>query len=145
MSEYVKVVNANDPYDDPQAVEQIMDPSTQEPFPDGQSYYYPGQNITQGGVTATFTNDFSLNCKEAEDILKEFVPHRFLPPERLIILTDGTCGSTCASFTKIAQEAEKATFVGAGGLWGQPMGSCFFVYLFVCGARVCVHMCIAHD
>jgi hypothetical protein len=50
-----------------------------------------------------------------------FRPARFVPPEKLVILTDGTCGSACASFTKIPQEAKKATFVGAGGIWNEGM------------------------
>lgn len=44
----------------------------------------------------------------------------------------GTCGSTCASFTKIPQEAGKATFVGAGGLWKEAMDVSSFAGGFVC-------------
>ena len=55
-----------------------------------------------------------------------------MPPEKLIILTDGTCGSTCASFTKIPQEAGLATFIGVGGLWGEPMDVSSFAGGFVC-------------
>ena len=61
-----------------------------------------------------------------------FRPPKFMPPEKLVILTDGTCGSTCASFTKIPQEASKATFVGAGGLWMQSMDVSSFAGGFVC-------------
>lgn len=48
------------------------------------------------------------------------------------LLSDGTCGSTCSSFTKIPQEAGKATFVGAGGLWGESMDVASFGGGFVC-------------
>jgi len=109
-----------------------MDPATQESFVDGKAYYYPGVNVTQGGVRSWRTNPFVLDCREAEAMPVGFVPPRFMTPDRLIILTDGTCGSTCASFTKIAQEASKATFVGAGGLWGQPMDVSSFAGGFVC-------------
>jgi len=34
-----------------------------------------------------------------------------MPPNKLIILTDGTCGSTCATFTKIPQEAGEKLLV----------------------------------
>ncbi len=44
------------------------------------------------------TNWFSLNCQEAEVLPKingiVFRPPKFMPPEKLVILTDGTCGST---------------------------------------------------
>ena len=38
----IQVVNAPDPYPNPQDVEQILNPSTQQPFEDGHAYYYPG-------------------------------------------------------------------------------------------------------
>ena len=120
-------------YIDPQAVEPILDPTTQKPFTDGRAYYYPGRNVTQGGVENWRTNFFALNCQEAEAMpANGFRPPKFMDPEHLIILTDGTCGSTCASFTKIPQEAGKATFVGAGGLWDQSMDVSSFAGGFVC-------------
>ena len=132
MDAYINVVNAPDPYPDPEKVEQILDRSTQKAFPDGRAYYYPGRNVTMGGVSSWRTNYFSLNCTEAEAMPKGFKPKKYMPPEKLIILTDGTCGSTCASFTKIPQEAGKATFVGAGGIWGVGMDVSSFAGGFVC-------------
>jgi hypothetical protein len=133
MTTYIDVVNAPNPYPDPQAVEQILDRATQQPFPDGKAYYYPGRNVTQGGVVSLRTNWFSLDCTEAEAMpANGWVPPRYMPPEKLVILTDGTCGSTCASFTKIPQEHGKATFVGAGGLWDQSMDVSSFAGGFVC-------------
>jgi hypothetical protein len=133
MSTYIDVVNAPNPYPDPAEVEQILDRATQKPFPDGKAYYYPGRNVTQGGVVNWRTNWFSLDCTEAEAMpANGWKPPRFMPPEKLVILTDGTCGSTCASFTKIPQEHGKATFVGAGGLWDQSMDVSSFAGGFVC-------------
>ncbi len=40
---------------------------------------------------------------------------------RVTILTDGLCGSTCCQFATMAREAHAATFVGVGGLWGEPI------------------------
>jgi hypothetical protein len=132
MDAYVAAVNAPDPYPDPEAVEQILDPATQQSFPDGDAYYYPGRNVTQGGQVSWRTNWFALDCREAEALPSGgWVPPAFMPPERLVILTDGTCGSTCASFTKIPQEGRKATFVGAGGLWGEGMDVSAFAGGFV--------------
>ena len=55
-----------------------------------------------------------------------------MPRDRLVILSDGTCGSTCASFTRIAQEAGVATFIGTGGLWKEEMDVASFAGGFVC-------------
>lgn len=133
MDTYIEVVNAPDPYPNPQDVEQILDRATQQAFPDGRAYYYPGRNVTQGGVVSWRTNFFSLNCTQAEAMpTLSFRPSKFLPPDKLIIMTDGTCGSTCASFTKIPQEAGKATFVGVGGIWDEGMDVSSFAGGFVC-------------
>jgi hypothetical protein len=133
MDQYIEAVNSPDPYPIPADVEQILNRDTQEPFVDGRAYYYPGRNVTQGGVTSWRTNAFSLDCREAEALpANGFRPAKFMPADKLIILTDGTCGSTCASFTKIPQEHGKATFVGVGGLWGEGMDVCSFAGGFVC-------------
>lgn len=133
MDQYIAVVNAPDPYPDAHDVEQILNPATQEPYPDGQAYYYPGRNVTQGGVVNWRTNFFALDCREAESLpANGWRPPKFMPKNKLVILTDGTCGSTCASFTKIPQEADKATFVGAGGLWNENMDVSSYAGGFVC-------------
>jgi hypothetical protein len=133
MDAYIATNNKSNPYPDPEMVEQILDQATQESFVDGDAYYYPGRNVTMGGVTSWRTNIFSLDCREAEAMpANGFRPSTFMPPEKLVILTDGTCGSTCASFTKIPQEAGKATFVGAGGLWHEDMDVSSFAGGFVC-------------
>eukprot|EP01040_Poterioochromonas_malhamensis_P015683 gene15683-17598_t len=133
MTQYVEVVNSPDPFYDPEETEVIIDPSTQLPYPDGKSYYYPGRLVTQGGVQHTRTNFFALDCRSAEALpANNWRPPKFMPKDKLIILTDGTCGSTCASFTKIPQEHDKATFVGAGGLWNENMDVSSFAGGFIC-------------
>lgn len=121
MDTYIEVVNSNSGY---------IDKSTGEPYPDGKAYYY-GRNVTQGGVLSQRTNYFSLDCSSMELLPLRFTPTQFLPPDRLIMLTDGTCGSTCACFTKIAKEHDKATLIGAGGLWEQSMDVSSFAGGFV--------------
>lgn len=133
MTSYIETVNAPNPYPDPDAVEQILNPDTQESYNNGEEYYYPGRKVVQGGVESQRTNIFTLDCREAEAMPSNgFKPAKFMPPEKLIMLTDGTCGSTCAAFTKIPQEAGKATFVGAGGIWGDSMDVSSFAGGFVC-------------
>jgi hypothetical protein len=133
MDTYIEVVNSPDPYPNPQEVEQILNRDTQQAFPDGKAYYYPGRNVTQGGKVNWRTNFFSLNCTQAEAMPPStWRPPRFLPADKLVIISDGTCGSTCASFTKIAQEANRATFVGIGGIWDQGMDVASLAGGFVC-------------
>ena len=88
--------------------------------------------MTQGGVVSWRTNSFALDCRQAEALPPNWTPPKFVSAEKLIILTDGTCGSTCASFTKIPQEAGKATFVGAGAIWNEEMDVSSFAGGFVC-------------
>lgn len=124
MDVYINEVNSGEGY---------IDKSTGEPYPDGKSYYY-GRNVTQGGVAHQRTNYFSLDCSGLEKLPLGFTPKRFLAPERLIFLTDGLCGSTCACFTRIPQEQEKATLVAAGGLWDESMDVSSFAGGFVANA-----------
>jgi len=139
MDAFVATNDPTDPYINPQDVEQILDPETQKPYTSAEEWYGDpgdqsgGRIVTMGGVPSLRTNIFTLNCQEAEVLpTPDFAPRKFMSPDKLVILTDGTCGSTCASFTKIAQEAEKATFVGAGGLWDQVLDVSSFAGGFVC-------------
>jgi hypothetical protein len=54
MDAYIEAKNYPDPYPDAEEVEQILDKDTQEAFPDGRAYYYPGRNVTQGGVMSRY-------------------------------------------------------------------------------------------
>ena len=116
MDKYIQAVNSPDPDPVPDENGGIIDKSTGKAFPDGKAYYYPGRNVTQGGQTSWRTNYFSLNCDAAGDLpALDFKPSKFMSPDRLLLVTDGTCGSTCACFTKIPQEHNKATLIGIGG------------------------------
>lgn len=52
-------------------------------------------------------------------------------PERLVVLTDGLCGSTCATFVARLQERARARVVGVGGLKWQALQSQSFAGGFV--------------
>ena len=107
-----------------------VDKSTGEPYKTGEEWYY-GRTVTMGGVEHERTNYFSLDCSAMESLPVGFKPKQFMPPNKLILLTDGTCGSTCACFTKIPSEHGKATLVGAGGLWEESMDVSSFAGGFV--------------
>ena len=90
MDTYIEVANYPDPYPNAADVEQILDRETQKPFVDGRAYYYPGRNVTQGGVQSWRTNIFSLDCSQAEALpANGFRPPVFMPADKLVILTDG--------------------------------------------------------
>ena len=121
MDQYIETVNSNEGY---------INLETGEPYADGKAYYY-GRNVTMGGVEHQRTNYFALDCSDFEKLPIGFKPKKFLSPDRLLMLTDGTCGSTCACFTKIPQEHGKATLVGVGGLWEEAFDVSSFAGGFV--------------
>jgi hypothetical protein len=91
MNAFIEAKNYPNPYINPQDVEEILNPATQQPFATGEEYYYPGQTVVQGGVEHMRTNSFALNCLEAEALpANGFRPSKFMTPDRLVILTDGT-------------------------------------------------------
>jgi hypothetical protein len=91
----------------------------------------------QGGRASRRSNPFVLDCRAAFAMRADFRAPAALAVgrQRVSIVSDGTCGSTCASFAKIAQEAGVATMVGLGGVWHQPMDVASFAGGFVCNAR----------
>lgn len=121
MDKYIEVTNDARGY---------LDVTTGKPFADGKAWYY-GRTVTQGGVKHERTNYFALDCRSFESLPRDFKPKKFLTPDRLILLTDGTCGSTCSCFTKIPQEQGKVTIVAAGGLWEESMDVSSFAGGFV--------------
>jgi len=124
MDTYIDVVNSNEGY---------INKETGKPYVDGKAYYY-GRNVTMGGIEHQRTNYFSLDCSDIEKLPLNFKPKKFMTPDKLIIITDGLCGSTCACFTKIPQEHDKATLIGVGGLWEEDMDVSSFAGGFVSNA-----------
>jgi hypothetical protein len=110
-----------------------IDKSTGEPYKTEEKWYN-GRTVTMGGVEHERTNYFSLDCSTLENLPVTFKPKQFMTPDKLILLTDGTCGSTCACFTKIPSEHQKVTIVGAGGLWAESMDVSSFAGGFVANA-----------
>jgi len=122
MDQYIEQVNENDEY---------LNKDTQELYPDGKAYYW-GRSVTMGGQTHERSNYFCLDCSSLEKLPLGYTPKKFMPADRLILITDGQCGSTCSNFAKIPQETGHATIVGAGGLWEEGMDGECTVYRFLC-------------
>eukprot|EP00767_Chilomastix_cuspidata_P000337 gnl/Chilomastix_cuspidata/1081.p1 GENE.gnl/Chilomastix_cuspidata/1081~~gnl/Chilomastix_cuspidata/1081.p1 ORF type:complete len:824 (-),score=313.56 gnl/Chilomastix_cuspidata/1081:1901-4159(-) len=129
-----------------QETEPRLDPSTYELFKDDDWYTdaveksfdtFAGCTDFASGARSTARRDgVTEEIKYSQQYIFELAydEHSFqnafdkldayefvsLPPQNIAIVTDGLCGSTCACFSKHAQENHVATMVGIGGLYGAP-------------------------
>ena len=110
-----------------------LDPVTLQVPPNGKWLFDPPVAWVQGGVRGLHSKQFVLNNAEAIAMLATLNYPRPTVTDRarVTILTDGLCGSTCCQFASLAQESDAATFVGVGGLWGEPIDVASF-----CGGYV---------
>ena len=133
-------------YDEPQSVAAAaiaardyqcltcgIDPTTLQTPPSGKWLFDPPVAWVQGGVRGMHSKQFLMDTREAlATIAKLKYPKPTVTDRaRVTILTDGLCGSTCCLFATLAREANAATFVGVGGLWGEPIDVASF-----CGGYV---------
>jgi len=80
------------------------------PYPNS-SWYTPGLQHVRGGVTGTYSNPSYHNC----DFSPKAPAYLF---KKILILSDGLCGSTCAVFTSHLDEVDHIDTVTVGGIWG---------------------------
>jgi len=89
-------------------------------------WYTPPKTYIRGGVTSQYTPKWifpsALECG-LRDSGVQYQPFEF---EKIIVLTDGICGSSCSQFTSKLRYHGKAAIVGQGGIVGQPMESSSF-------------------
>ena len=98
------------------------DPSTLKHFTPPNSVYTDGRTYTRGGTTGEYTARYlSKSCIDIDDNLEEMgLPaksgvnlHNFT---RIVLLTDGTCGSACSQFsTKLMLHDNMVRTVSYGG------------------------------
>jgi hypothetical protein len=78
------------------------------------SWYTPGISYTRGGITDLYSQRIYHAC-----------PYPTNPPaylfQKIAVLSDGTCGSTCAVFTSHMDEVDSVITVAMGGISGQAM------------------------
>jgi hypothetical protein len=110
-----------------------LDPATLRSPPNGTWLFDPPVAWVQGGVRGLHSKQFVLNNSDAIAMLAtlDYPKPTVADRARVTILTDGLCGSTCCQFATLALEANAATFVGVGGLWGEPIDVASF-----CGGYV---------
>eukprot|EP01100_Stratorugosa_tubuloviscum_P010618 TRINITY_DN457_c0_g1_i5.p1 TRINITY_DN457_c0_g1~~TRINITY_DN457_c0_g1_i5.p1 ORF type:complete len:903 (+),score=350.39 TRINITY_DN457_c0_g1_i5:119-2827(+) len=85
---------------------------------DGQSYtdeswYFPGVEYTRGGKTSTYTNKFYFpDCFNFINYTRSDYTY-----ERMVILSDGLCGSACSQFISKLRFHGKAGIANIGGIF----------------------------
>ena len=90
----------------------------------GTSYYCNSVNRTIGTKTSAYTQPFIWHpCGKINHHFPNISSYHF---DKIIILTDGRCGSSCAYFVSQLREADKVRIVSYGGLHNQPMSSVAF-------------------
>eukprot|EP01118_Nematostelium_gracile_P005246 TRINITY_DN1643_c0_g2_i3.p1 TRINITY_DN1643_c0_g2~~TRINITY_DN1643_c0_g2_i3.p1 ORF type:complete len:587 (-),score=101.46 TRINITY_DN1643_c0_g2_i3:101-1861(-) len=87
------------------------DPQTNLPFTNS-SWYFPGNTWERGNSTSQYSSFIHLACDNYTS------PVRYLF-KKILILTDGLCGSTCAVFSSHLAEADHVETVVVGGVYNQ--------------------------
>lgn len=86
---------------------------------DHESTYLRGQI-----ADSRYSQRFFLDCAtdEFEGVCKLHKPNISFPKDRVLVLTDGTCGSTCSTFMhKLQSEGKYAKVAGVGGIKLAPL------------------------
>merc|ERR550532_1775710 len=115
MAAYVQATGALTPDPDATGDDFILEPKSLRRF-NSTSWYTEPLQYVRGGVLGNYSHRFKMNCSSCFQYRPEAKPRRWLPPSKLLILTDGLCGSTCATFMMVINEHQVATTVGVGGI-----------------------------
>lgn len=119
--------------------------------PDGQhcsniSWYSPGQKLQRGGVTGQYSERNYSPTKFATVFPKHlFKQVRFLSlvqcpsPDKILLVSDGLCGSTCAVFSSHLDEVDHVNSVSLGGVYPNPQA--FFSFP---GGKSFLHKAVFH-
>ena len=110
-----------------------LDPTTLQRPPSGAWLFDPPVAWVQGGVRGMHSKPFLMDTRAVLALIAtlSYPPPTVTDRARVTILTDGLCGSACCQFASLARESKAATFVGVGGLWGEPIDVASF-----CGGYV---------
>jgi len=116
MDMYISKTQSRSPSQD----DHILDPATLKEFNSSAWYSEPVQYI-RGGVLGNYSQRFTMNFSDFFEYRRSERPYKFPKKTELMVLTDGTCGSTCAHFAVILNENNLATTVGVGGIFQYTM------------------------
>lgn len=95
--------------------------ATREPL--GPSFYTAPVSRTYGSATSNYTQQFLWNLCPAENFVDAKNSVVF---DKILIITDGRCGSACSYFISKLRTADKVRVLSYGGHWGQPMDTSAF-------------------
>ena len=85
------------------------------------SWYEPGIEYSRGGKVSNYSQRVFHACDYDDSV----PTHKF---QRILILSDGLCGSTCAVFSSHLDEVEKVDTVALGGIISTPNGMQYFSF-----------------
>ena len=89
----------------------------------GMSYYNNPTSRTIGSGTSSYTQGFNWNpCGTANLYFAEASYHF----DKIIVMTDGRCGASCAYFVTQLRENDKVRLVSYGGIYGEPLATSSF-------------------
>lgn len=90
----------------------------------GTSFYLNPTSRTIGSQTSEYTQPFNWNpCGTSNQFFTKAATYHF---DKIIVITDGRCGSACAYFLTQLRENNKARIVSYGGLYGEPLATSSF-------------------
>jgi len=112
MDAFISKTQSRSPY--PDGI-PILDPATLKPFNSSAWYQEPVEYI-RGGVLGNYSKRFFMDFSDLFQYRSNERPYKFPKKTELMVLTDGTCGSTCATFAINLNENDLATTVGVGGI-----------------------------
>ena len=99
-------------------------PETFEPY-DTTSWLTTGPSYTRGGVRSQYSNMVTDDCTMVD--IPGWNPKFLFSPSKVLVLSDGTCGSACALFARNIQERAEAKTMVVGGYLNKPQMVASFI------------------
>ena len=89
------------------------------------SWLTEGPSYHRGGVSSRYSKMVTDDCTMVD--IPAWNPKFLFSPSKVLILTDGTCGSACALFARNIQERSEAKTMVVGGILGEPQMVASFI------------------
>eukprot|EP00271_Cylindrocystis_brebissonii_P010749 TRINITY_DN270_c0_g1_i1.p1 TRINITY_DN270_c0_g1~~TRINITY_DN270_c0_g1_i1.p1 ORF type:complete len:689 (-),score=45.31 TRINITY_DN270_c0_g1_i1:490-2556(-) len=101
----------------------FVDPYTNKPFSKPSNFFFPLVNLTQSGITDTFSSYFKFYANFTQLVDDYYYPYtdyelpttQLFEPKDILIVSNGLCFSTCAIFASEMQDLG-VRVVSTGGL-----------------------------
>lgn len=103
---------------------KFFKPSSFTPY-SSTDWLLPGKNYVRGGILGTYSEMVTDDCTMVD--IPAWDPKFIFSPSKVLILTDGTCGSACALVARNIQERQQASILVVGGVQGRPQMVASFI------------------